>query len=36
MIVVFGSVNADYFLNIDAFPAPRETVLTPAREAADA
>lgn len=29
MIVVFGSVNADYFLNIDAFPAPRETVLTP-------
>ena len=29
MIVVFGSVNADYFLNVRSFPAPGETVLTP-------
>ena len=29
MIVVFGSVNADYFFNIHSFPQPGETVLTP-------
>jgi ribokinase len=29
MIVVFGSVNADYFLKVRSFPAPGETVLTP-------
>lgn len=29
MILVFGSVNADFFLNVKTFPAPGETVLTP-------
>lgn len=29
MIVVFGSLNADFFLNIKSFPQPGETVLTP-------
>ncbi len=29
MIVVFGSLNADFFLNIKSFPKPGETVLTP-------
>ncbi len=29
MILVFGSLNADFFLSIPAFPAAGETVLTP-------
>lgn len=29
MIVVFGSLNADFFLNVRSFPKPGETVLTP-------
>lgn len=29
MIVVFGSLNADFFLKIQSFPKPGETVLTP-------
>lgn len=29
MIVVFGSLNADFFLNVLSFPKPGETVLTP-------
>lgn len=29
MIVVFGSLNADFFLNVKSFPKPGETVLTP-------
>ncbi|MCQ2966533.1 MAG: ribokinase [Alphaproteobacteria bacterium] len=29
MIVVFGSLNADFFLNINHFPEPGETILTP-------
>lgn len=29
MIVVFGSLNADFFLKIQFFPKPGETVLTP-------
>ena len=29
MILVFGSLNADFFLPIQAFPLPGETVLTP-------
>ena len=29
MIVVFGSLNADFFLPVEAFPLPGETVLTP-------
>ncbi len=29
MILVFGSLNADFFLSVRTFPAPGETVLTP-------
>lgn len=29
MIVVFGSLNVDFFLNVRSFPKPGETVLTP-------
>lgn len=29
MIVVFGSLNVDFFLKVKAFPKPGETVLTP-------
>lgn len=29
MILVFGSMNSDFFLNIKNFPMPGETVLTP-------
>ncbi len=29
MILVFGSLNADFFLPLQAFPLPGETVLTP-------
>lgn len=29
MILVFGSLNADFFLSVRTFPAPSETVLTP-------
>ena len=29
MILVFGSLNADFFLPVKAFPLPGETVLTP-------
>lgn len=29
MILVFGSLNADFFLSVKTFPAPGETVLTP-------
>lgn len=30
MILVFGSLNADFFLSVRSFPLPGETVLTPA------
>ena len=29
MILVFGSLNADFFLSVQTFPLPGETVLTP-------
>ncbi|MBR1776960.1 MAG: ribokinase [Alphaproteobacteria bacterium] len=29
MILVFGSLNADFFLPVQAFPLPGETILTP-------
>lgn len=29
MILVFGSLNADFFLSVRTFPAPGETILTP-------
>ena len=29
MILVFGSLNADFFLPVETFPSPGETVLTP-------
>lgn len=32
MILVFGSLNADFFLSVKNFPAPGETILTPAAE----
>ena len=29
MILVFGSINADFFLNVKSLPRPGETVLCP-------
>ena len=29
MILVFGSLNADFFLPVQTFPLPGETILTP-------
>ncbi len=28
MVIVFGSMNNDFFLNVEHFPLPGETVLT--------
>lgn len=28
MVIVFGSLNNDFFLNVERFPLPGETVLT--------